>query len=191
MSAKGNAPNRRVAAIQAKKKRKQHKKSKQGEGQNSNKDRERNRDAKPVVEAVDKNRSFEEVSIVYFPSSYLPCVKLAVYLFYIQLLKLLYFIKKEALLLLTVEHRIFITNCATILNIPILNLVFRTCHSLNESRLILRLNLVQQDKLIFEQSYLPAEIKQQPMIKLMIALLVMMLKMSSRRMLKLSELLEL
>ena len=74
MSAKGNAPNRRVAAIQAKKKRKQHKKSKQGEGQNSNKDRERNRDTKPVVEAVDKNRSFEEVSIVYFLSSYLPCV---------------------------------------------------------------------------------------------------------------------
>ena len=45
--------------------------------------------------------------------------------------------------------------------------------------------------MIFEQSYLPAEIKQQPMIKLMIALLVMMIKMSSRQMLKLSELLEL
>jgi len=61
MSSKGNAPNRRVAAIQAKKKRKQPKKSKQGEGQNANKDRERNRDKKPepTVE-VDKNRSFEE-----------------------------------------------------------------------------------------------------------------------------------
>ena len=64
MSSKGNAPNRRVAAIQAKKKRKQPKKSKQGEGQNANKDRERNRDKKPepTVE-VDKNRSFEEVSV--------------------------------------------------------------------------------------------------------------------------------
>jgi len=61
MSAKGNAPNRRVAAIQAKKKRKQPKKSKQGEGQNANnKDRERNRDTKPTPAEVDKNRSFEE-----------------------------------------------------------------------------------------------------------------------------------
>ena len=70
MSSKGNAPNRRVAAIQAKKKRKQPKKSKQGEGQNANKDRERNRDKKPepTVE-VDKNRSFEEVSVnvAWFP----------------------------------------------------------------------------------------------------------------------------
>jgi len=63
MSAKGNAPNRRVAAIQAKKKRKQPKKSKQGEGQNANnKDRERNRDTKPTPAEVDKNRSFEEAS---------------------------------------------------------------------------------------------------------------------------------
>jgi len=62
MSSKGNAPNRRVAAIQAKKKRKQPKKSKQGEGQNSNKDnRERNRDSKPAQTVeIDKNRSFEE-----------------------------------------------------------------------------------------------------------------------------------
>ena len=101
MSAKGNAPNRRVAAIQAKKKRKQHKKSKQGEGQNSNKDRERNRDTKPVVEAVDKNRSFEEVSIVFFSSSHLPCAKLAVYLYTIAEAVLF---RKEALLLLAVEH---------------------------------------------------------------------------------------
>ena len=68
MSSKGNAPNRRVAAIQAKKKRKQPKKSKQGEGQNSNKERERNRETKqqaqpqaPVHHEIDKNRSFEEV----------------------------------------------------------------------------------------------------------------------------------
>ena len=66
MSSKGNAPNRRVAAIQAKKKRKQPKKSKQGEGgQNSNKERERNRETKQSQPAVqpelDKNRSFEEV----------------------------------------------------------------------------------------------------------------------------------
>jgi len=62
MSSKGNAPNRRVAAIQAKKKRKQPKKSKQGEGQNSNKDnRERNRDSKQAQTVeIDKNRSFEE-----------------------------------------------------------------------------------------------------------------------------------
>jgi len=65
MSSKGNAPNRRVAAIQAKKKRKQPKKSKQGEGQTSNKERERNRETKqqsqaPVHHEIDKNRSFEE-----------------------------------------------------------------------------------------------------------------------------------
>ena len=67
MSSKGNAPNRRVAAIQAKKKRKQPKKSKQGEGQNSNKDnRERNRDSKPAPTVeIDKNRSFEEVRICH------------------------------------------------------------------------------------------------------------------------------
>lgn len=60
MSSKGNAPNRRVAAIQAKKKRKQPKKSKQGEGQNANKDRERNRETKTHNAEIDKNRSFEE-----------------------------------------------------------------------------------------------------------------------------------
>jgi len=63
MSSKGNAPNRRVAAIQAKKKRKQPKKSKQGEGQTANKERERNRETKPQPPAqheIDKNRSFEE-----------------------------------------------------------------------------------------------------------------------------------
>ena len=59
MSSKGNAPNRRVAAIQAKKKRKQPKKSKQGEGQNSKQDRAPRQPA-PTVE-IDKNRSFEEV----------------------------------------------------------------------------------------------------------------------------------
>ena len=68
MSSKGNAPNRRVAAIQAKKKRKQPKKSKQGEGQNANKERERNRETRqtqpqtPDHHEIDKNRSFEEVS---------------------------------------------------------------------------------------------------------------------------------
>ena len=61
MSSKGNAPNRRVAAIQAKKKRKQPKKSKQGEGQNSKQDRAPRQPA-PTVE-IDKNRSFEEVRI--------------------------------------------------------------------------------------------------------------------------------
>ena len=72
MSSKGNAPNRRVAAIQAKKKRKQPKKSKQGEGQNSNKERERNRETRqtqpqpPVHHEIDKNRSFEEVSCYDF-----------------------------------------------------------------------------------------------------------------------------
>ena len=66
MSAKGNAPNRRVAAIQAKKKRKQPKKSKQGESQNANKERERNRETRQTVE-VDKNRSFEEVSNALIP----------------------------------------------------------------------------------------------------------------------------
>lgn len=64
MSSKGNAPNRRVAAIQAKKKRKQPKKSKQGEGQKANNtDRERNRETKQAATVeIDKNRSFEEVS---------------------------------------------------------------------------------------------------------------------------------
>jgi len=62
MSSKGNAPNRRVAAIQAKKKRKQPKKSKQGEGQKANNtDRERNRETKQAATVeIDKNRSFEE-----------------------------------------------------------------------------------------------------------------------------------
>ena len=72
MSSKGNAPNRRVAAIQAKKKRKQPKKSKQGEGQNANKERERNRETRqtqpqtPDHHEIDKNRSFEEVSEYIF-----------------------------------------------------------------------------------------------------------------------------
>jgi len=59
MSAKGNsAPNRRVAAIQAKKKRKQPKKSKTvGEGGAGNKERDRARETRTEV---DRNRSFEE-----------------------------------------------------------------------------------------------------------------------------------
>jgi len=62
MSAKGNAPNRRVAAIQAKKKRKQPKKSKPvGEASNTNKDRERARETRETRNVeVDRNRSFEE-----------------------------------------------------------------------------------------------------------------------------------
>ena len=85
MSSKGNAPNRRVAAIQAKKKRKQPKKSKQGEVQNSNKERERNRETRPSQpqttdhHEIDKNRSFEEVSgyIFLFRAShtYQRCVR--------------------------------------------------------------------------------------------------------------------
>ena len=61
MSAKANAPNRRVAAIQAKKKRKQPKKSKTvGEGgAGNNKERDRARETRAEV---DRNRSFEEVS---------------------------------------------------------------------------------------------------------------------------------
>ena len=63
MSAKGNAPNRRVAAIQAKKKRKQPKKSKTvGEGGTAN-NKERDRARETRVE-VDRNRSFEDVSII-------------------------------------------------------------------------------------------------------------------------------
>ena len=63
MSAKANAPNRRVAAIQAKKKRKQPKKSKTvGEGGNAN-NKERDR-ARETRAEVDRNRSFEEVSHV-------------------------------------------------------------------------------------------------------------------------------
>jgi len=59
MSAKANAPNRRVAAIQAKKKRKQPKKSKTvGEGGAAN-NKERDRARETRVE-VDRNRSFEE-----------------------------------------------------------------------------------------------------------------------------------
>jgi len=59
MSAKANAPNRRVAAIQAKKKRKQPKKSKTvGEGgAANNKERDRARETRAEV---DRNRSFEE-----------------------------------------------------------------------------------------------------------------------------------
>ena len=65
MSAKGNAPNRRVAAIQAKKKRKQPKKSKPvGEASNTNKDRERARETRETRNVeVDRNRSFEEVRL--------------------------------------------------------------------------------------------------------------------------------
>jgi len=59
MSAKGNAPNRRVAAIQAKKKRKQPKKSKTvGEGGTAN-NKERDRARETRIE-VDRNRSFED-----------------------------------------------------------------------------------------------------------------------------------
>jgi len=60
MSAKGNAPNRRVAAIQAKKKRKQPKKSKTvGDGGNANnKERDRARETRAQID--DRNRSFEE-----------------------------------------------------------------------------------------------------------------------------------
>jgi len=60
MSAKGNAPNRRVAAIQAKKKRKQPKKSKTvGDGGQVNK--ERDRPARESREQQEQqNRSFEE-----------------------------------------------------------------------------------------------------------------------------------
>ena len=79
MSSKGNAPNRRVAAIQAKKKRKQPKKSKQGEGQTANKERERNRETKPQPPAqheIDKNRSFEEVGYSSTNSSqWVRCVR--------------------------------------------------------------------------------------------------------------------
>lgn len=62
MSAKGNAPNRRVAAIQAKKKRKQPKKSKTvGEGGQGGANKERDRPARePRDQQVDHNRSFEE-----------------------------------------------------------------------------------------------------------------------------------
>jgi len=64
MSAKGSAPNRRVAAIQAKKKRKQPKKAKTveggqgGQGQGQHKDRER--PPRETKEQQDTNRSFEE-----------------------------------------------------------------------------------------------------------------------------------
>lgn len=63
MSAKGNAPNRRVAAIQAKKKRKQPKKSKTvGEGGNTAQNKERDRPARETRQEQEQNRSFEEVS---------------------------------------------------------------------------------------------------------------------------------
>ena len=61
MSAKGNAPNRRVAAIQAKKKRKQPKKSKTvGEG-GQDKGKERDRPARETRQEQEQSRSFEEV----------------------------------------------------------------------------------------------------------------------------------
>jgi len=61
MSAKGNAPNRRVAAIQAKKKRKQPKKSKTvGEGGNPAANKERDRPARETRQEQEQNRSFEE-----------------------------------------------------------------------------------------------------------------------------------
>jgi len=61
MSAKGNAPNRRVAAIQAKKKRKQPKKSKTvGEGGNTGQQKERDRPARETRQEQEQNRSFEE-----------------------------------------------------------------------------------------------------------------------------------
>jgi len=60
MSAKGNAPNRRVAAIQAKKKRKQPKKSKTvGEG-GQEKGKERDRPARETRQEQEQSRSFEE-----------------------------------------------------------------------------------------------------------------------------------
>ena len=70
MSAKGNAPNRRVAAIQAKKKRKQPKKSKTvgegGQGWAGGKDRDR--PARETRQEQEQSRSFEEVSINFlFP----------------------------------------------------------------------------------------------------------------------------
>lgn len=61
MSAKGNAPNRRVAAIQAKKKRKQPKKSKTvGEGGSNSQQKERDRPARETRQEQEQNRSFEE-----------------------------------------------------------------------------------------------------------------------------------
>jgi len=61
MSAKGNAPNRRVAAIQAKKKRKQPKKSKTvGEGGNPAANKERDRPARETRQEQEQHRSFEE-----------------------------------------------------------------------------------------------------------------------------------
>jgi len=60
MSAKGNAPNRRVAAIQAKKKRKQPKKSKTvGEG-GQEKGKDRDRPARETRQEQEQSRSFEE-----------------------------------------------------------------------------------------------------------------------------------
>jgi len=61
MSAKGNAPNRRVAAIQAKKKRKQPKKSKTvGEGGPGAGGKERDRPARETRQEQELSRSFEE-----------------------------------------------------------------------------------------------------------------------------------
>jgi hypothetical protein len=62
MSAKGNAPNRRVAAIQAKKKRKQPKKSKTvGEGGGPPPGKDRDRPARETRQEQEQSRSFEEV----------------------------------------------------------------------------------------------------------------------------------
>ena len=72
MSAKGNAPNRRVAAIQAKKKRKQPKKSKTvGEG-GQEKGKDRDRPARETRQEQEQSRSFEEVCIKA-PCSLPPC----------------------------------------------------------------------------------------------------------------------
>jgi len=61
MSAKGNAPNRRVAAIQAKKKRKQPKKTKNvGDGGNAGGNKERDRPARETRQEQEQNRSYEE-----------------------------------------------------------------------------------------------------------------------------------
>ena len=70
MSAKGNAPNRRVAAIQAKKKRKQPKKSKTvGEGgQGGAGGKDRDRPARETRQEQEQSRSFEEVSINFLLS---------------------------------------------------------------------------------------------------------------------------
>jgi len=60
MSAKGNAPNRRVAAIQAKKKRKQPKKSKTVGDGGQEKGKDRDRPARETRQEQEQSRSFEE-----------------------------------------------------------------------------------------------------------------------------------